>query len=84
MVHELKILPSHFAAVESGDKQFEIRENSDRGFQKGDRVLLREYDPHLDNALDDGHTGSVISVLILYVSGYNQPQNQVVFGFKRL
>ena len=40
MNHELKTLPSYFEAVLSGDKTFEIRDNSDRGFQRGDIVDL--------------------------------------------
>lgn len=43
MTHELKILPKWFAAVESGDKTFEVRRD-DRPFQPGDRLLLREHD----------------------------------------
>lgn len=40
MKHELKTLPVYFEAVLNGDKTFEIRDNSDRGFQKGDTVPL--------------------------------------------
>lgn len=45
MLHELKTLPSYFERIEDGSKTFEIRRN-DRGFQAGDTLQLREYDPH--------------------------------------
>lgn len=44
MVHELKIWPQYYGCVADGTKTFEVREN-DRGFQPGDEVILREWDP---------------------------------------
>lgn len=44
MRHELKIWPQYYQAVANGSKTFEVRKN-DRAFQKGDEVVLREYDP---------------------------------------
>lgn len=44
MIHELKIYPQYYARVADGTKTFEIR-NADRGFQFGDEVILREWDP---------------------------------------
>lgn len=43
--HELKTLPAEFQAIEDGDKTFAIRWD-DRGYQKGDKLGLREWDPH--------------------------------------
>lgn len=43
-VHWLKTLPTYFAAVERGDKTFEVRRD-DRGFQRGDVLVLWRYDP---------------------------------------
>jgi hypothetical protein len=43
-VHELKCWPEFFDAVARGDKTFEIRKN-DRGFQRGDVLWLRKFDP---------------------------------------
>lgn len=42
-MHELKIYPKYFEAIIDGKKTFEIRKN-DRGFQVGDRVVLKEWD----------------------------------------
>lgn len=78
MLHKLKILPSYFEAVIRGTKNFEIRDNSDRGFQCGDTVQLMEIEK---GAVHDHYTGREQLVEITYVTAYNQPQNQVVFGF---
>jgi hypothetical protein len=48
--HELKIWPVYYEAVRSGAKTFELRQN-DRGFQKGDKVILREFDPNAPTGL---------------------------------
>jgi len=42
--HELKIWPQYYGRVADGSKTFEVRQN-DRGFQAGDIVELREWDP---------------------------------------
>lgn len=44
MKHELKIWPQYYCRVADGSKTFEVREN-DRGFQPGDKVELRCFDP---------------------------------------
>ena len=84
MVHVLKIHPSFFAAIERGDKRFEIRKNHDRGFQRGDVVHLQEYDPQKGLIEPHHYTGRELLTEITYVSDYDQPPNQVVFGFKVL
>ena len=43
MVHELKILPEYFEAVDSLHKQFELRKN-DRDYKVGDFLLLKEFE----------------------------------------
>jgi hypothetical protein len=48
MLHELKTWPGYFERIEDGTKTFEIRRN-DRGFQTGDVLQLREYDPTGDH-----------------------------------
>lgn len=76
MVHDLKILPAYFEAVKRGIKNFEIRNNSDRGFQKGDVVVLKEIDERMI-----GYTGRELTVEITYVTNYMQQEQMVVFGF---
>ncbi|MBS3993143.1 MAG: DUF3850 domain-containing protein [Bacteroidetes bacterium] len=41
--HKLKILPEYFHATAAGNKSFEIRLN-DRDFQRGDKLILQEFD----------------------------------------
>lgn len=41
--HTLKTDPPAFDAVERGDKTFEVRRD-DRGFQKGDVLILEKFD----------------------------------------
>lgn len=48
MLHELKTWPEYFARIEDGTKTFEIRRN-DRGFQAGDVLQLREFNPTGDH-----------------------------------
>ena len=60
-LHELKIWPSCFAAVQAGTKPFDVREN-DRGFQLGDMLLLREYEPESET-----YTGHTLTRWISYV-----------------
>lgn len=42
--HKLKCWPNYFDAIERGEKNFEVRRD-DRGFQKGDVLLLERYEP---------------------------------------
>lgn len=77
-LHELKIWPRFFDAVESGSKTFEIRWD-DRGFQAGDDVALREWKPtawcdcrnHGKEHLPDcpRYTGRVLAARIGWVTG---------------
>lgn len=43
-VHCLKVVPPYFDALLDGSKTFEVRRN-DRGFQRGDTLILREWEP---------------------------------------
>jgi len=84
MQHSLKIYPELFKQVVSGDKLFEVRNNEDRGFQKGDELTLREYDPLLycDSAAEYGiYSGFKVQAKVTYVSNYQQRKNYVVLGF---
>lgn len=42
-IHKLKCWEPYYDAIVAGDKQFDVRRD-DRGFQKGDLVLLEKYD----------------------------------------
>lgn len=43
MYHALKTTQPYFDEIRKGNKRFELRKN-DRGFKKGDIVILREWD----------------------------------------
>lgn len=60
--HELKTWPEPFAAVWSGEKRYEIRQD-DRGFAVGDLVNLREWRPS-----NERYTGRVASCAVTYLS----------------
>jgi len=75
VAHTLKTLPYYFNAVKAGDKTFEIRDNSDRGFQKGDIINLQKWESGY------AHNEGVL-VQITYVTNYQQKDNYVVFGFR--
>ena len=78
MQHTLKTLPAYYEAVAAGDKNFEIRNNHDRGFQKGDTVLLKEFFP--DRRPMGVYSDRKIVALITYVTNYEQKPGFVVFG----
>lgn len=52
MRHELKCWPPQYEAMRRGDKTFDIRRN-DRGFQTGDMVVQKAYDPRARQYLDE-------------------------------
>lgn len=80
MRHDLKIWPQYFCRVQDGSKTFEVRKN-DRGFQPGDTVVLREWDPKIIEHRDEwgpsgqcdyydaprGYSGRVLVFSIGYV-----------------
>lgn len=65
--HELKIWPTYFDPMIEGRMQFQVRDNTDRSFQTGERVRLREWD---NNVVLDGaepYTGREAHGEITYV-----------------
>lgn len=58
--HYLKTWPEYFEEVLAGTKRFEVRRN-DRGFKKGDILILQEYIPE-----ESSFTGRQISCLVTY------------------
>jgi Domain of unknown function (DUF3850) len=76
MTHELKILPQFYERVKDGSKTFEVRKN-DRGFQKGDFVILREWDSQLErDASGQPVAGFVDSEALTFRIGYVLPLNE--------
>lgn len=43
-IHELKCEPAYYTQVRDGSKPFELRKD-DRGYKRGDLLILREWDP---------------------------------------
>ena len=82
MLHELKILESYATAKLNKDKLFEIRDNKDRGFQKGDIVKyipVNKYGVQLKH-----HPILNKEYEITYVTNYEQKDGWVVFGEKEI
>ena len=77
MTHELKILECYATAKINGEKLFEIRDNTDRGFQKGDRI---KYIPVDNLGLTILHDIENKEYEITYVTNYEQKEGWVVFG----
>ena len=76
IIHELKIEKLYLEAKKRGDKLFEIR-CDDRGYQKGDLVVYREYGLTHKDVTENWYE-------ITYVTSYCQPPNQVVFGERKI
>ncbi|WP_416692141.1 DUF3850 domain-containing protein [Enterococcus faecalis] len=74
MIHELKIKPEYFKAVESGMKKFEIRKN-DRDYNLHDLLILQEYK-------NGKFTGNKRSVIVTYITDYAQKDDFVVLGIE--
>lgn len=82
MVHELKTWPSYFQAAWEGRKTFEVRRDDGRGFQPGDLLHLREWDPE-----DKAYTGRELTAKVAYVlSGgrFGIEEGYVVMAIRRL
>lgn len=62
MVHELKCWPESFQAIVSGKKTFEVRRDDRGGFNVGDTLYLREWDPETKK-----YTGSFVMKDVSYV-----------------
>lgn len=75
MIHELKILKCYADAKVNGDKLFEIRDNTDRGFQKGDLVKYKVVSDYEIQHIIERKTYE-----ITYVTNYAQRDGYVVFG----
>lgn len=75
-VHELKLSDEFFDHVRIGKKNFEIRRN-DRNYRVGDHLLLKEW-----NGVR--YTGRTLLRKIVYITDYDQKDNTVVMGIKKV
>ena len=62
MEHQLKIWPKYYDAVAAGEKTFELRDATERIFNPGDVLFLREWCP-----LDQQYTGRSMKKVVTYV-----------------
>lgn len=95
--HELKCHPAPFAAVMDGSKPFEWRKD-DRGFQVGDTLHLKEWDPRTEPIEDDpldgefcqrvpiGYTGRELFRRVTYIirDGFGIPPGYCIMGIAEL
>lgn len=66
-VHILKTWPVYFAALADGRKTYELRRD-DRGFEVGDVLRLREWDPRMGTQFGPGgYTGREVQRVITHV-----------------
>lgn len=73
-IHELKILPEYFNAVNEEIKTFEIRKN-DRNYQVGDLLFLKEWN-------GEKYTNNSVYVQVTYITDYAQIDNYVVLSIR--
>jgi hypothetical protein len=78
--HHLKVSPTYFHDLWNGNKTFEVRRN-DRAFQKGDLVVLQEYDESKTRSADKyRYTGRKIKAIIGFVLTEYQQEGYVTFS----
>jgi len=77
--HELKTWPEYFEQIWNGTKTFEVRKN-DRGYQKGDTVILREWDKSKNTIDSHKYTGRKIKATIGFVLSEMQQDGYVTFS----
>lgn len=91
-VHTLKCWPAYFDAVGSGDKPFEVRRD-DRGFQKGDVLVLQrtraerltEVDVHWrGHEMVAKHEMRFVVTYVLTGGQFGIEPGYVVMGLRRL
>jgi len=60
--HVLKCWPEHYHPIVDGSKKCEVRIGSDRKYEEGDWIILREWDPQVQL-----YTGNTLPVRITHV-----------------
>lgn len=82
MLHNLKIRECFAGPVYSGEKNFEVRYNADRGFQKGDYIRFHVVN---DAGCEIPHPLNVELYEITFVlSGWGLKEDHVAFGIKKV
>lgn len=74
-IHNLKELSVYFCQTMDGDKNFTIRQNDDRGFQKGDTIFVTEIP-------DGDHQPNNYQAEVTNVCTYQQKEGYVVLGIR--
>lgn len=57
ITHEVKCWPAYFGPIRRKEKNFDVRRD-DRGYQKGDTVVLREWQPPASAHYTGSYTGN--------------------------
>lgn len=78
-IHKLKTWVPYFDAVTSGAKPFEVRRD-DRGFQRGDRVLLAEVTQPCDGLIPTGREAMYEITYVLTGGQFGIEPGYVVLG----
>ena len=77
-LHELKILPEYFEAVERGYKRFELRKD-DRDYKVGDTLILYEWDGEEYTGRHIGYF--VITYILRHCEEYGLKEGYCIIGF---
>jgi hypothetical protein len=73
--HELKEWPEFFAHTMAGRKKFQLRKNDRDGFQVGDELMVKEWDPKGEYGSPSektepvGFTGRAVLLRVDYIMG---------------
>lgn len=78
-VHELKTWPAFLEDVIEGKKTFEIRKN-DRGFEAGDRLWLRGWDPRREQY--NGREATVVVSHVLEAESFGMKPGYCVMSIR--
>lgn len=81
MIHDLKIWPRFFEAVDDESKRFEIREN-DRDFQVGDALRLREFLP-ATGVTHPHYTGREMKVEVTFITDFGMKEGFVAMSIRK-
>lgn len=79
-MHELKTWPNYFEHMLSGAMPFNVRNDMDRNFQRGEYAHFREWNPDKQE-----YTGrDIIGEVTFVFATFGLSQGHVAFGFKKL